>query len=324
MTLSNGVEFDGGAVYNRGKLTVVNSIITGNRAVSTGGAIFSYEGAVTIENSTITGNKAGGASGLYIRGGTLNMDNCTVTRNTVSSHAGGMWIANSLQSSAVVAIKNSTITGNKSRFDAGGILHQNSGGTLTIQNSAIYGNKSGSSGGGINQNFGNLVIDNSTVSGNAALYGGGIASSGTLAIRNSTISNNRSRKSGGGMRSSGQTTIKGSIISGNKASTGAEVYRYVSVSSTVTVNDFNLFGADGIPGVTGFTPGAFDIVPGVAVSSILSPLADNGGPTMTHALVPGSPAIDAVPGADPECAGTDQRGTPRPQGVGCDIGAFEK
>jgi hypothetical protein len=45
---------------------------------------------------------------------------------------------------------------------------------------------------------------------------------------------------------------------------------------------------------------------------------------MTHALVPGCPAIDAIPGADPECAGTDQRGTPRPQGAGCDIGAFEK
>jgi hypothetical protein len=45
---------------------------------------------------------------------------------------------------------------------------------------------------------------------------------------------------------------------------------------------------------------------------------------MTHALVPGSPAIDAIPGADTGCTGNDQRGMPRPQGAGCDIGAFEK
>jgi len=94
----------------------------------------------------------------------------------------------------------------------------------------------------------------------------------------------------------------------------------------VTANDFNLFGNNGDGGITGFTPGASDIVPvpGVASKNILAKLANNGGPTMTHALVTGSPAIDAVPGADPKCTGTDQRGMPRPQGAGCDIGAFEK
>jgi hypothetical protein len=87
-----------------------------------------------------------------------------------------------------------------------------------------------------------------------------------------------------------------------------------------------LFGANGNAGVSGFSPGATDIVPGVGVTvgKILGPLMDNGGPTKTHALVSGSPAIDTIPGADPECTGTDQRGMPRPQGAGYDIGAFEK
>ena len=59
------------------------------------------------------------------------------------------------------------------------------------------------------------------------------------------------------------------------------------------------------------------------IGGILAPLADNGGPTLTHALVPDSPAIDASP-VDAECAATDQRGNARPQGAMCDIGAFEK
>jgi hypothetical protein len=87
-----------------------------------------------------------------------------------------------------------------------------------------------------------------------------------------------------------------------------------------------VFGVDGYVAVVGFYYGGSDIVPGpgVALSQILSPLANNGGPTKTHALVSGSPAIDAIPSADPGCTRTDQRGVPRPRGPGCDIGAFER
>ena len=93
----------------------------------------------------------------------------------------------------------------------------------------------------------------------------------------------------------------------------------------VTADNFNLFGVDGVAGVTGFTPGATDLVPaaGVQLPDILDPvLADNGGYTQTHALVPGSPAVDAVP-TDCGPPETDQRGVPRPQGAACDIGALE-
>ena len=94
---------------------------------------------------------------------------------------------------------------------------------------------------------------------------------------------------------------------------------------TVTADAFNLFGVDGVAGVTGFTPGPTDLVPaaGVQLPDILDPvLADNGGYTLTHALVPGSPAVDAVP-TDCGPPATDQRGVPRPQGAACDIGALE-
>jgi hypothetical protein len=81
-------------------------------------------------------------------------------------------------------------------------------------------------------------------------------------------------------------------------------------------------GINGDSGVYGFTPGPTDIVPNVAVKKILAPLKNNGGSTLTHALVKGSPAIDAAP-VDANCPATDQRGVARPQGGGCDIGAVE-
>ncbi|MGH8570524.1 MAG: choice-of-anchor Q domain-containing protein, partial [Gammaproteobacteria bacterium] len=106
----------------------------------------------------------------------------------------------------------------------------------------------------------------------------------------------------------------------------AETHNYAGPhgSASVHADNFNLYGTNGDAGVVGFTPGPTDIVPaaGVTFADILAPLADNGGPTQTHALVFGSPATDASP-IDKHCAATDQRGVFRPQGPACDIGAFE-
>ena len=75
--------------------------------------------------------------------------------------------------------------------------------------------------------------------------------------------------------------------------------------------------------MVGFSPGSTDLVPSEGLGAILNTtLANNGGPTRTHALVRGSPAIDASPD-DADCAATDQRGIRRPKGPACDIGAFE-
>jgi len=177
--------------------------------------------------------------------------------------------------------------------------------------------------GGAVYNRGTITITNSTISGNRSNYGGGVFTfGGTITVTNSTISGNTAARYGGGVVSHGTLTLNQSLISGNKARTGPEI----DSSGGVTADDFNLFGSNGDGGITGFTPGASDIVPvpGVRITNIVAKLANNGGPTVTHALVPGSPALDAIPGADPGCTGNDQRGMPRPQGTGCDIGAFEK
>ena len=117
-------------------------------------------------------------------------------------------------------------------------------------------------------------------------------------------------------------------MTGNTAPTGPEIVGYAE--STVIADNHNLFGVDGTAGVEGFRPGATDIVPpaGVLLPDILDPtLADHGGPTLTHALVPGSPARNAGPRHCRDAQGQplrqDQRGVLRPQEGRCDIGAVE-
>jgi hypothetical protein len=132
---------------------------------------------------------------------------------------------------------------------------------------------------------------------------------------------------------SGTLTLVRTLVAGNTAPIGPEIFH---IAGTLLADNHNLFGFNGNAGVEGFTPGATDIVPstGVQLADILTPtLANNGGPTQTHALVPGSPAIDAGGSDCTDAAGevlaTDQRGRPRVvdgtnDGIpACDIGAFE-
>ena len=192
--------------------------------------------------------------------------------------------------------------------------------TLTIRESAIVGNQS-DEGGGIG-NHGSLTLVNSTVSGNTALESGGLGGGlynigdpfftqilATFTAVNSTIAFNvvADPDNGGGIFNDfAQVNLVNTIISGN---TGGDCF----TSDTTQTSDHSL-DSDGSCGLTG--PGDLP-----AVDPLLGPLADNGGPTDTHALLAGSPAIDAGSGAS--CPAIDQRGVTRPQGPGCDIGAFE-
>jgi hypothetical protein len=304
VTLSGGVtDVSGGGIYNRGTLNIENCTISGNKADFGGGIYNAQPSTVTIENSTISGNSAGSAGG-------------------------GMY-----NDRAYVAVENSTISSNSAGVAGGGMF--NFGARVTVENSTISGNTViGSvpflaSGGGIFSISGTLTIENSTISDNTArdyffAVGGGVYNDGTATIENSTISGNTVRSDssptyGGGVYNIGTLTLNRSLISGNNATTGPEVAN----DDIVYADNFNLLGSNGNPGVTGFTPGPSDIVPNEKLNKIIGPLKNNGGPTKTHALVSGSPAIDAAP-ADADCPPTDQRSVARPRGLGCDIGAFEK
>jgi hypothetical protein len=167
--------------------------------------------------------------------------------------------------------------------------------------------------------LGTLAINNSTLSGNSGSslfgvsHGGGISNGGTLTISNSTLSGN-SASSGGGI--SGSATLQNSIV--------ANSLRGGNCSGTMNSKGYNL-SSDATCNFSG--PGDMN-----SISPNLGPLQNNGGPTQTMALLPGSPAIDA--GNPTGCADglghllkTDQRGDPRPDAEdigGCDIGAYEK
>jgi hypothetical protein len=355
-TLSGNRAIVGAGIYNstNGTAIVSNSIISGNRAAYGGAGIFNSRGNVTIQyssiekntgyyggglyndygtasitHSTISNNRAFGGGGIRYHGGEISIDSSTVSKNRDVARGGGISGEANFSSGGTLTIANSTISKNVTSSSGGGIsLSSGNFASVHIENSTISGNKAGYSGGGIaNFNVPTLTIENSTISGNSAgRIGGGIWHQGNGTLTNITISGNIADKRGGGIynNSSHGLTLSRSLISGNQAAAGREIFN--PNGGVIFSDNFNLFGADGKGGVKNFTPGPSDIVPpaGMLLSNVLSPLADNGGPTLTRALVSGSPAIDAVPLADPACAGTDQRGVSRPQGGGCDIGAFER
>ncbi len=231
----------------------------------------------------------------------------------------------------------------------GGILNF---GTLTLMNSTLTGNSApGSEGGGI-LSYGALTLTGSTVSGNSAGEGGGIRNyNGTLTLINSTLSGNSAESLGGGIASAGTLTLVNSTVSGNSAPSGSGAGIYVGPydglpAGTLTVKS-TLLGNNGAGGncfLGGTTTSlGYNLSDdNTCTSAFTQPtdknntpagldpkgLQNNGGPTQTIALLPGSPAVDAIPVAsctDPSGnpVTTDQRGVARPQGPACDIGAFE-
>lgn len=274
-------------------------------------------GNLTLNSTTVSGGSllSGCGSGLLNKG-SLTLNNSTVSGNSASYAGAGL-----CNSFAILTLNNSTVSANSAGQYGGGLM--NTSGTLILNNSTVSGNSSGLFGGGV-ENRSTLAVAHSTISNNTALTGGGIDSTiATLTVANSTVSGNIASSSAGGggvYTLSGLATFSRSLISGNTASEGAEIK---SASTAIFVNDHNLFGHDSDAGVSGFVPGATDILSTQALNAILAPLAANGGSTQTHLLVKGSPAINASPN-DAKCSPKrDQRGISRPQGSACDIGATE-
>ncbi|MHB8647887.1 MAG: choice-of-anchor Q domain-containing protein [Thermomicrobiales bacterium] len=341
-----------GSVVNNGTLTLISSVVANNTATSADGAGIGNGGLMSIIDCTITGNSASsGQGGGIANGGTLSVTNTTISGNDASAGGG---IVNGPRPptsapGATLTVTESALSGNTGPFEGGGML--NNTGMVTITDTTIVGNMSShggglfnndrmtvarsllagnmattanGAGGGIRQENGaaSISLTNSTVSGNTAAgtsaLGGGISVAfGSLALTNVTVSRNSATTGGGGVDNFGATvTSTDTIIAGN---TGGQ---YPDVSGTFTSGGHNLIGnADGGVGFTG--PG--DLT-GTTVSPLdakLGPLARNGGPTQTHALLDGSPAYNGGGAMCPAGIATDQRGVPRPQGPACDIGAFE-
>lgn len=276
-------------------------------------------------------------SGLTVRNGVVNGD-C----------GGGVW------NDGALALDHCRITSNITDDSGGGICNW---GTLALNDCVVDANIANVSGGGI-VNHGELVISTSTVSSNRAIgdpgSGGGIADDGTLTLMNSTISGNSAIGNGGGIYALGSVSLSNVTVAYNRCDSegwgggdGGGIFNE-DASVTQLRNSIVAENADGSgeaadcggPGsldsaghnlvqntagctITGDTAGNI-----TGVDPLLAPLASYGGPTETHALRSGSPAINAGNATAPgngsgACEATDQRGTSRPQGAACDIGAVE-
>ena len=268
--------------------------------------------------------------------GSVTFSGLTIANGNVVERGGG--ISNS--STGTLNLANCAITGNRAGSVGAGIYNDTTG-TLNVTNSVISSNISNSGGGGIfSRTEGSLNIINSTLSGNSARAGGAIAINGfaTMIIVNSTIVGNTvsNDDGGGGLGlTPTMTFLRNTIIAGNLGNNGTEpddISGQMDPSSS-----FNLIGTGGSGGLTN---GVNNNQVGVA-DPRLGPLADNGGPTQTRALLPNSPALDAGNNCvfDNSCSivlpsalTTDQRGAGFSRRVdgsdadltdSVDIGAFE-
>lgn len=259
-----------------------------------GGGIYNDGGALTVSNSILSVNVAFYGSGIYNDQGTVTVHNSLLNNNSAITGGG-------IYNDGILTLSSSTLNGNSASSFGGGIFNP---GTMMITNSTLSGNSTGYSGGGIS-NIGKATIINSTLSGNR-VTGDGQGGGGT----------------GGGVANSGPLQLGNSLVSGNAALTGKELFQYNAAN--FVSQGHNLFGENGASGVEGGTLAASDIVPTVGIGAILAPLSNYGGPTQTHLLMPGSPAINAGDNAlIPSGVTTDQRGFPRIQGGTVDIGAVE-
>jgi CSLREA domain-containing protein len=308
-----------GGIFNSGNLTLVNSLVTGN---SFGGIGNAKAGRLAVTKSTIANN-----SGVGIHNnGKFTLANSLVTGNS----GGGIYNAGFPFTDVVGQITNSTVARNTAVY--GGGIANDQGGRLTITKSTIAGNSAELEGGGIfNRDIARapaseVTLTNSTVSGNSANFAGGgifnFSESGIgITLTNSTVARNSATQEGGGIFQAceGHSALTNSLVAQNSAPTRPDLDN-PSACNPFSAR-FSLIGNGSPSGITN-TNGNQVGTASAPIDPKLGSLADNGGPTKTHALLLGSPAIDAA--STPDCPTTDQRGVLRPQGTACDIGSYER
>jgi len=327
MTLQNGYSsfFGGGCVYSSGTVALNDTVVTGCK-------VFDFASSANY--------KGGGLSVV----GDLIMTASHVVDNEIYASLGGAF-GGGVSVTGTLALFNSTISGNSAQStSASGVVRGGGadvGGTFisqysTISDNRAYGLYAGTGSGGGARVLGVSQISNSTISGNGAGSVGGLFSYGYQStIVDSTISDNTA-VSVGGIYSHSTIQIANSTIAFNSETNGLgaglrQAYGVADLESTIVASNSGSVQIDlGISGGIGGSSnligpsGAVTLPPGTIQSDPrLAPLANNGGPTQTHELLSGSPAIDA--GNNNLGLSNDQRGTgfPRLVGGGPDIGAVE-
>lgn len=301
LTLTNGSytagNHGGGCIYALGRLRVQNSTISnctlnlGSSFYTNGGGIYTH-GNLVLSDSVLSGNQAITGTGSSIGGGAFIGGNLTCARST---------------------IRDNVATGPTGQSQAGGVFVA---GSMQLDSCTITGNQAPSIGAA--QTAGTVTCTNSTISGNSAANDhGGLLGQGSITLDHCTIAFNTqfAKFFGAGLFAGGTVLIANSSIIARNTSTqnGANYDLSLSNVSATFSGNHNLIMASN----KNTPPNT------VSDDPKLEPLADNGGPTLTHALQPDSPAIDK--GDNIHGLPWDQRGVgyPRLDGAAPDIGAFE-
>jgi CSLREA domain-containing protein len=328
--------FEGGGIgVSEGKLVLTDSVVSGNQTTSSGsgeqgGGIETLNSNLTVRSSTIRGNSAEfSGGGLHTEGGRIVLDRVVVAGNSTDGFGGGLRAAYfDPAATNTVMIERTTFTENRAG-DFGGAIHflGNFGGAqnfpVSVDRSLIARNRSGEaspgnqftgSGDGI-MNQAVLTLTNSTVTGNkdprGQGFGGGLSNTqfGSADLRNMTLTKNRAAPGG---PNGDNVYNQGVLRARNTIVGGASVTGNCAEIAPITSRGHNLeFETGGNR--------CFDRPSDRVGNARLGPLANNGGPTHTLALRPGSDALGHGAG----CLGIDQRGAPRALGGRCDIGAYE-
>lgn len=347
------------------RVSITNITMRSGGSVTAGGGIYNGSGQVQLNSSAIILSQAALGGGAVLNAGTAAqfiMEASEISRNEATAGSGG-GISNS---EGQVFVKNSSaIVGNTAAVQGGGI-HNTVDGRVIVEESAISDNRADMNGGGISSENGAITVTLAIVGGNNAPSGTGAgiyAYESDLHIASSAVVDNTGDTVAGGIWTDSVATIANSTISGNEAVQGAGLY--VESTGTVTLTHVTNAANNGKDGAAIYSAGAVtlqgtilaghgqgncvavatpfnslghnlvddDTCPGLTavgditgIDALLGPQQNNGGPTPTLALLPGSPAINAAD--DEVCAAApidnvDQRGVERPQFGGCDIGAYE-
>lgn len=301
--------------------TLIDSAVMGNAAQRGGGISSGFDEenfayALQVTNSVVEGNRAAIGGGIFLRGATLTTTNSTI-RDNVATSGGGLALVSS-DYYLHVNLQSSTLSGNTATLRGGGIYVRSTDPgdvDLQVSNSTLSGNR---------------VTDSTGIGGAIAIsstYGTGVA------LRNNTIVSNTAQSGAGiyiavdddSFAPASLVSFGNSIIAGNQ--TGGDCTGWLGLDHGKGVQLFTSLGhnldSDGT--CLSLTVRQASDLPNATAN--LGHLTDNGGATFTHALLPGSQALDA--GDDALCTaatinGVDQRGAVRPQGAHCDIGAYER
>jgi hypothetical protein len=295
----SGLTLDGNALHNSGI------------AVGANGSLILQD--ATVQNTYTAGN----GGGLAITGGAVSVTRGRFIGDYAEQVGGAIAVTG-----GALTVSQSTFDSDFAGLDGGGIYAAGAGG-LTVVGSTFSNNIAENRGGGIESVGIQTTVSDSTFAGNTANAGGGIAelltpAPNSLTLTSSTLAGNNTGvgSNGGGLfvQIGAPATIRSTIIAGN---TGGDVF-----GSVAAAGDHNLIGdGTGMSGLANGVNGNQVGTTAAPISPLLGPLADNGGPTKTMALLPGSPSINT--GSNPANLAVDQRGYSRVVGPAADIGAFE-